>query len=62
MPLTYMNVSKGLWSFLGLASSWVLGDGAALRVDGFTGHMGSWLPHTKLGLEPKNNDNQACTC
>ena len=47
---SHMKVSGGLWLVLGLASSQSLGVGLVLRAAMLMGHMGSWFPHTRLGL------------
>ena len=47
----HMKTSGGLWSFLDLASSVSRGVGVVVRAALLMGHMGSWLPHTKFGLQ-----------
>ena len=48
-----MNVSGGLWSTLAWASSVSLGEATALSAASLTGHMGSWFPHTRFGLQER---------
>lgn len=45
-----MNVSGGLWSTLARARSFSLGVAMAFSAASLVGHMGSWFPHTRLGL------------
>jgi len=47
---THMNVSGGLWSTLARARSFSLGVAMAFSAASLVGHMGSWFPHTRLGL------------
>ena len=49
----HMNVSGGLWSTLAWASSVSLGEATALSAASLIGHMGSWFPHTKFGLQKR---------
>ena len=39
---------------MGAASSVTLGDGVAIRVAGLMGHICSWLPHSCLELQEKD--------
>ena len=55
---SHMNVSGGLWSVLGLASSHSLGVGLVLSAALLMGHMGSWLPHTRLGLQDRDHSSR----
>ena len=45
-----MKVRAGRWSLLAWASSTRREVAVAVRVALLSGHIGSWLPHTRLGL------------
>lgn len=53
-PLAYMCVLGMLKSIFGEASSSILGLGIALSAAWLIGHMCSWFPHTRLGLQQDN--------
>lgn len=54
ISMAYMCVLGMLKSIFGEASSSILGLGIALSAAWLIGHMCSWFPHTRLGLQQDN--------
>lgn len=54
-----MNVSSGWWLGLGLARLVTRGVALAIRAALLSGHIGSWLPQTRLGLHEREREMKA---